>query len=77
MKNLKKTVFLVVLLVAIFSCSTRKDTIVSRNFHALTTKYNVAVSQISAHGVGQLSPLAINNTEEGRALNRRVEVVLK
>lgn len=41
MKNLKKTVFLVVLLIATFSCSTRKDTLVSRNFHALTTKYNV------------------------------------
>lgn len=44
---------------------------------ALTTKYNVDVNQISAHGVGQLSPLAINTTEEGRALNRRVEIVLK
>ncbi len=41
MKNLKKTVFLVVLLIVTFSCSTRKDTLVSRNFHALTTKYNV------------------------------------
>ncbi|MCJ8288780.1 MAG: OmpA family protein [Crocinitomicaceae bacterium] len=44
---------------------------------ALTSKYGIAASQISAHGVGQLSPLAINTTEEGRALNRRVEIVLK
>jgi len=44
---------------------------------ALTKKYNIPVSQISAHGVGQLSPLAINTTKEGRALNRRVEIVLK
>lgn len=44
---------------------------------ALTTKYNVDITQISAHGVGQLAPLAINTTEEGRALNRRVEIVLK
>ncbi|WP_298476769.1 OmpA family protein [uncultured Maribacter sp.] len=43
----------------------------------LTSKYGVKKDQISAHGVGQLSPLAINSTEEGRALNRRVEVVLK
>ncbi|WP_341224833.1 OmpA family protein [uncultured Arcticibacterium sp.] len=44
---------------------------------ALTNKYGISTSQISSHGVGQLSPLAINNTEEGRALNRRVEIVLK
>lgn len=44
---------------------------------ALTSKYGVLPSQVTAHGVGQLSPLAINTTEEGRALNRRVEVVLK
>ncbi|MDT0622675.1 OmpA family protein [Croceitalea vernalis] len=45
--------------------------------NALTTKYGINESQISAHGVGQLSPLTINTTEEGRALNRRVEIVLK
>jgi outer membrane protein OmpA-like peptidoglycan-associated protein len=44
---------------------------------ALTTKYGIPQAQLTAHGVGQLSPLAINTTEEGKALNRRVEVVLK
>lgn len=44
---------------------------------ALTTQYGVPSAQVSGHGAGQLSPLAINTTEEGRALNRRVEVVLK
>ncbi|MFK8058211.1 MAG: OmpA family protein [Saprospiraceae bacterium] len=44
---------------------------------ALTSNYGVPAKQVSAHGVGQLSPLAINTSEEGRALNRRVEVVLK
>jgi outer membrane protein OmpA-like peptidoglycan-associated protein len=44
---------------------------------ALTSKYKVSAVQISAHGVGQLSPLAINTSEEGRSLNRRVEVVLQ
>lgn len=43
----------------------------------LNTKYGIPKTQVSAHGVGQLSPLAINTTEEGRALNRRVEIVLK
>lgn len=41
MKNTKKIIAVLILLVAIYSCSTKKDTIVSRNFHALTTKYNV------------------------------------
>ena len=44
---------------------------------ALNTKYGITKAQVSAHGVGQLSPLAINTTEQGRALNRRVEIVLK
>lgn len=45
--------------------------------NTLTSKYEINTSQISAHGVGQLSPLAVNTTDEGRALNRRVEIVLK
>jgi len=44
---------------------------------ALVSKYGVSASQISAHGVGQLSPLSANETEEGRTLNRRVEIVLQ
>ncbi|MCL4107400.1 UNVERIFIED_CONTAM: hypothetical protein GTU68_067311 [Idotea baltica] len=44
---------------------------------ALIQNYGVSQTQVSAHGVGQLSPLAINTTEEGKALNRRVEIVLE
>jgi len=44
---------------------------------ALISKNGVTPIQVSAHGVGQLSPLAINTTDAGRALNRRVEIVLK
>lgn len=44
---------------------------------ALVSKYGVSASQISAHGVDQLSPLSANETEERRALNRRVEIVLQ
>lgn len=41
----------------------------------LTTKHGVGAGQLAAHGVGSLSPVAPNATEEGRALNRRVELV--
>ena len=42
---------------------------------ALTTKYKVNPQQMKAYGVGQLAPVAPNKTEEGRAKNRRVELV--
>ncbi|MEO0428129.1 MAG: OmpA family protein [Pseudomonadota bacterium] len=37
----------------------------------------VAEAQLEAHGVGWLAPLASNETPEGRAENRRVELVLR
>ncbi|WP_046758520.1 type IX secretion system periplasmic lipoprotein PorW/SprE [Kordia jejudonensis] len=40
-KTLYISVTLSVLGILLFSCSTKKDTIINRNFHALTTKYNV------------------------------------
>lgn len=43
---------------------------------ALIDRYGVAPEQIAADGVGFLSPVASNQTEEGREANRRVEVVL-
>jgi outer membrane protein OmpA-like peptidoglycan-associated protein len=42
---------------------------------ALTTKYKVNLQQMKAYGAGQLAPVAPNKTEEGRAKNRRVELV--
>jgi flagellar motor protein MotB len=41
----------------------------------LTTKYRISAKRLQAGGVGPLSPVATNRTEEGRAKNRRVELV--
>jgi OOP family OmpA-OmpF porin len=38
--------------------------------------YGIPSAQIDAQGVGYLSPIASNETEEGRQLNRRVEAIL-
>jgi OmpA-OmpF porin, OOP family len=42
---------------------------------ALAGKYGIAAARMQAGGVGPLSPAASNHTDEGRAKNRRVELV--
>ncbi len=42
---------------------------------ALTDRYQVADGRLEAHGVGYLAPVATNADAEGRAQNRRVELV--
>lgn len=42
----------------------------------LAAEYGVNPTQMQADGVGYLAPIASNLTDEGRAQNRRVEVIL-
>jgi outer membrane protein OmpA-like peptidoglycan-associated protein len=42
---------------------------------ALTTDHKVAAARLTSNGVGPLVPVATNTTEEGRAKNRRVDLV--
>jgi OmpA-OmpF porin, OOP family len=41
----------------------------------LTTKYGIAASRLDSFGCGPYAPVASNDSEEGRAKNRRVELV--
>jgi len=41
----------------------------------LVTKYKISDQRLKAYGVASLAPVASNDTEEGRAKNRRVELV--
>jgi OmpA-OmpF porin, OOP family len=42
---------------------------------ALTSKYGIAAIKLKPYGVGPLSPVASNKTDDGKAKNRRVELV--
>ena len=44
-------------------------------FQALTSKHGIAPARLRAAGVGMAAPVATNETEDGRAKNRRVELV--
>lgn len=43
----------------------------------LQEKHSVNSQQLQAVGIGPISPVATNSTPEGRALNRRVELIIK
>ncbi len=45
--------------------------------NALVNKHGINQDRLSTNGVGYLSPKSNNTTENGRALNRRVELVKK
>jgi outer membrane protein OmpA-like peptidoglycan-associated protein len=44
---------------------------------ALVVKHGIAAARLTGRGVGPLSPVASNDAEDGRAKNRRVELVKK
>ncbi len=43
----------------------------------LITKYHINPDQLLAYGVANLAPVTSNKTDEGKARNRRVEIVLR
>jgi OmpA-OmpF porin, OOP family len=49
----------------------RADAVVN----ALITKYAIPAARLKSYGVASLTPVASNDNEEGRAKNRRVELV--
>ena len=49
----------------------RADAVVN----ALVNKYGIQAARLKSYGVASLSPVASNDTEEGKAKNRRVELV--
>ena len=61
MKYIQKIVWFAVFFTIVFSCTTKKDTVINRNYHVLTTKFNVLFNGKEAFKKGIA---AINETYE-------------
>jgi outer membrane protein OmpA-like peptidoglycan-associated protein len=44
---------------------------------ALSSQYGIAPARLTGYGVASLAPLSANDSEDGRAKNRRVEMVVR
>jgi outer membrane protein OmpA-like peptidoglycan-associated protein len=42
---------------------------------AIVAKYPAAAARLASFGAGPYAPISSNDSEDGRALNRRVELV--
>ncbi|MNL66457.1 Outer membrane porin F precursor [compost metagenome] len=51
---------------------TRAETVAQ----VLRSKFNLGPQEVEAVGYGETQPIATNNTEKGRLINRRVELKL-
>jgi hypothetical protein len=61
MKYIQKIIGIGVIFTMVFACSTKKDNVINRNYHALTTKFNVLFNGKEAFKIGLK---AINETYE-------------
>jgi|TARA_B110000908_G_scaffold6119_1_gene7782 tetratricopeptide (TPR) repeat protein len=61
MKHIQKIICIAVFFTMVFACSTKKDSVINRNYHALTTKFNVLFNGKEAFKIGLK---AINETYE-------------
>ena len=61
MKHIQKIICIAVFFTMAFACSTKKDSVINRNYHVLTTKFNVLFNGKEAFKIGLK---AINETYE-------------
>ena len=61
MKHIQKIICIAVFFTMVFACSTKKDSVINRNYHVLTTKFNVLFNGKEAFKIGLK---AINETYE-------------